>query len=175
MALASLSRYRSEHRDQNWTGKYHRMLPGQEWILKCIDHGLEIFYGYGKKPLLPFIWSIVTVFLFGILWWIGGLKRHKDTDQMSIFEKYGPGKIRVSTNRPQGWDWKRRLQVFIEVMIFSGTVFLSGTRLFIEPPELPEMPMWTRFQTKMAFTSERTLGAFFSILFFIAIGATVIR
>jgi hypothetical protein len=60
-------------------------------------------------------------------------------------------------------------------MIFSATVFLSGTRLFIEPPDLPEMPRWTEFQTRVAFTAERVLGAFFSILFFIAISATVVR
>jgi len=60
-------------------------------------------------------------------------------------------------------------------MLFSATIFLSGTRLFIDPPMLPELPRWSRFQIKVAFTAERVLGAFFSILFFLSIGATVVR
>ena len=113
--------------------------------------------------------------VFGSIWWIGGLRRNKSTNQKGIFEKYGHGDKQVSKKPLQKRNWQRELYIFAEVMLFSATVFLSGTRLFIDPPEVPELPGWSRFRTKAAFTAERALGAFFSILFFLAIGATVVR
>jgi len=58
---------------------------------------------------------------------------------------------------------------------FSITVFLSGTRLFIDPPEIPKIKGRSRSMIKKAFVLERILGALFSILFFLAISGTVIR
>jgi hypothetical protein len=151
------------------------MNHAEERIRKHIDAGLEIFYGYGKKPLYPLGWSIGTVFLFGIVWRIGGLKAHKNEPRRGMIEKYGLDEGGKPKNRSLGKDWRSELKILADVMIFSITIFLSGTRLFIDPPNLPEMSGWTNFQTKMIFTAERVLGAFFSILFFLAIGATIVR
>ncbi|HNX09255.1 MAG TPA: pentapeptide repeat-containing protein, partial [Methanothrix sp.] len=171
--------YRKEHRDRDWGGKYHGMSPVEERIRKHIDAGLEIFYGYGKKPLYPLGWAIGTVLLFGIAWWIGGLETHNDKSRKDlrkgIIEKYGSGKKTGPKNQSKGRDWRREIEIPIDAMIFSATIFLSGTRLFVDPPKLPELPRWSKSTTKFVFTAERVLGAFFSILFFLAIGATVIR
>ena len=167
--------YRKEHRYQDWGGKYHGMGSVEEWLRKRIDAGLEIFYGYGKKPLYPLGWSIGTVLLFGIIWRIGGLKAHNDKSRRGIIEKYGHCNGTAPKNQSRGKDWRSEIQILADSMIFSITIFLSGTRLFIDPPELPDMPRWSRIQTKVAFTAERVLGAFFSILFFLAVGATVVR
>ena len=161
--------YRLKHRTQNWSGKYHKMNTREEWIRKRIDVGLELFYGYGKKPLNPIGWSIGTILSFGLIWWIGGLRGYGDTNQKGVFKKY------VLEKEDRSRDSRSKLYVLAEAMIFSAAVFLSGTKLFIDPPRQPKMQEMTRFQTKIVFTIERVLGALFSILFFLALGATIVR
>jgi hypothetical protein len=165
--------YRKAHREQSCGGKYHGMHPAEEWIRKRIDVGLEAFYGYGKKPIWPLLWSAGTILLFGAFWQIGGLKRGKGANQRGILERYGPHEAQAS-RKPQRRDWKRELRAIADAMIFSATLFLSGTRLFVDPPQMPEVQ---RHQSlaKAAFIAERVLGAFFSILFFLAISGTVVR
>ena len=60
-------------------------------------------------------------------------------------------------------------------MLFSATVFLSGTRFFVEPPAQPEVQRLSVSQAKWTMIIERVLGALFSILFFLAISGTVVR
>jgi hypothetical protein len=151
------------------------MGPVEEWIRKHIDGSLEIFYGYGKKPLYPLGWSIGTVLLFGIIWRNSGPKTCTNKSRIGIFEKHGRTKVTDSKDLSLDSNWRREIQILANAMILSITIFLSGTRLFIDPPELPELPRWSRFQTNVAFTTERVLGAFFSILFFLAISGTVVR
>jgi len=62
-----------------------------------------------------------------------------------------------------------------DILAFSATVFLSGTRLFIDPPPLPKIEGRSRSLIKKAFILERVLGALFSVLFFIAISGTIAR
>ncbi|MDD1726825.1 MAG: hypothetical protein LUQ08_03305 [Methanothrix sp.] len=60
-------------------------------------------------------------------------------------------------------------------MGYSVTVFLSGTKFFIDPPALPRVEGRSRSMIKKAFILERVLGALFSVLFFIAISGTIVR
>ena len=60
-------------------------------------------------------------------------------------------------------------------MLFSATLFLSGTRLFVDPPAMPKLEGWLAAHARSFFIAERVLGAFFSILFFLAISGTVVR
>lgn len=61
------------------------------------------------------------------------------------------------------------------ILGYSVTVFLSGTRIFIDPPPLPRIEGRSRSWMKKAFILERVLGALFSVLFFIAIIGTIVR
>jgi hypothetical protein len=99
-----------------------------------------------------------TIVLFGIFWNIGT----KDDYE-------------YSTSRCKRWDEvSLKLRLFnMKGLIFSATVFLSGTRLFVDPPEIPEPTKWSRSFVKSMFTLERVLGAFFSILFFLTIAETI--
>jgi len=60
-------------------------------------------------------------------------------------------------------------------MLFSATLFLSGTRLFVDPPAMPRLEGWLATYSRSFFIAERVLGAFFSILFFLAVSGTVVR
>ena len=61
------------------------------------------------------------------------------------------------------------------ILGYSVTVFLSGTKFFIDPPPLPRIEGRSRSRIKKAFILERVLGALFSVLFFIAISGTIVR
>ena len=143
-------------------------------FMHIIDFGAMIFYGYSKKPLFPLLWSIGTIFFFGAIWWIGGFRSDNYLNQTGIFERYSSNEAKAPTNRPSSQD-KWNVQILVEVMLFSATIFLSGTRLFIDPPAIPLLKGRVAPLVRLVFIAERALGAFFSILFFLAIGATVVR
>jgi hypothetical protein len=137
--------YRKEHRAQPWTA----MGSMEEWIRKWfIDFPMEWLYGYGTKPLYPVGWSLVIIGFFGIFWRFAGL---------------GTREWPPASQLKEGSLWWHAL-------IFSLTVFLSGTKLFIDPPELPILQGRSKSLIKRAFIAERALGAFFSILLFLTMG-----
>lgn len=146
--------YRKEHRGQPWPG----INPFEESVRKFFDMFLEIFYGYGKKPLLPLAWSFGTILVLGIFWGVIEQRR-----QEVNFNEY---------SCIQNINFKNKITSMIKPFLFSATVFLSGTKLFIDPPEVPNK---NSSLIKVAFIFERVLGALFSILFFLAISGTVIR
>jgi hypothetical protein len=148
--------YRIEHRGQPWAG----IGSFEVSIRKFVDVFLEYFYGYGKKPLYPLGWSIGTILLFGVIWGIIGQRRRVD--------EYCFVQDQITTV----WD---RIHSILNPFLFSITIFLSGTKLFVDPPEIPVIPGLSKSMTRGIFTLERVLGAFFFILLFLAIGATVVR
>jgi len=89
-----------------------------------------------------------------------------------IFERFGQQNAAVMSER-QGL--LGGLRAFTDALLLSATVFLSGARLFVEPPAQPEMQRLSANQAKWAMIVERVLGALFSILFFLAISGTVVR
>ncbi len=163
--------YRRLHREQDWSGKYHPMHPAEEEARKWIDIGLQYSYGYGKKPLWPLLWSAGIIILFGIIWSMAGMNGRQGNGR-GIFERFGQQNATVKSERQDWWGGPR---AFADALLFSATVFLSGTRLFVEPPAQPEMQRLSANQVKWAMIFERVLGALFSILFFLAISGTVIR
>lgn len=148
--------YRKEHRSQDWRGGYHGMSFIEEWVRKKVDIVLEWSYGYGKRPLNPILGSLFAIAIFGLFWrWVG------------LGTREWPPVTRL--NREDHWS------LWLHSLIFSFTVFLSGTKLFIDPPDIPLLQGQSELLVKRAFIAERALGAFFSILFFLAIGATIVR
>lgn len=144
--------YRKEHRGHPWP-----LVGGvAEPIMKCFDFFLEWFYGYGTRPLNAIGFSFAIIIVFGIIWKAIGLG--------------GPNDLTGEVGR----NWEKPDNP-LDILGFSAHVFLSGTKLFIDPPDTPEIKGRSRSMIKKAFTLERILGALFSILFFLAIGRTIIR
>ena len=160
--------YRRLHCDQPWSGSYHALHPAEEWLRKKIDLGLQAFYGYGKKPIWPLLWSAGTILFFGLIWRRAGVDGGRGRG--GIFERFSPGgekKERISL--------EEQLRALGGAMLFSATLFLSGTRLFVDPPAMPRLEGWLAAHARSFFIAERVLGAFFSILFFRRISGTVVR
>jgi hypothetical protein len=154
-----------------WIESLEQYLP--DFLPASFDFLAMIFYGYGVKPLYPLIWSIGSIFLFGFIWMIGGL--NASIGNQGIFERYGCNQMDCSENRPGCRDLWRMLHALLYAINFSIIVFLSGTKLFIDPPEIPKLQKLPKSLAKRVFVAERVLGAFFSILLFIAINSTVVR
>jgi hypothetical protein len=146
--------YRKEHRAQPWPG----VSDWKEFIRKMIDYPLEWFYGYGKEPFNAFFISLGIVIVFAFYWRYVGLGGPKDKtkDSLKDGEEWLDGDV-------------------TDILGFSVTVFLSGTKFFIDPPALPKIEGRSRSWIKKAFILERVLGALFSVLFFVAIGGTIVR
>jgi len=91
-----------------------------------------VTYGYGAKPEYPLIWSIAIILIFGFIWW--------GTEPSLKSGKY------VSTLK--------------DAFRFSFMVFLSSTKLSVDPPDLEiREESWD----KSIFLAERLIG---SLLFF---------
>ncbi|HNX40699.1 MAG TPA: hypothetical protein PKK11_08955, partial [Methanothrix sp.] len=161
--------YRRLHRDQDWGGGYHSMPIWEEGARKWIDLGLQYTYGYGKKPILPLLWSAGTVLLFALIWRAFGLC---NGNHRGLWERYGPEGARQTSGQRR---WPGELRALGIALLFSATVFLSGTRLFVDPPAMPVFEGRLASHVRAFFIAERVLGALFSILFFLAIGGTVVR
>lgn len=134
------------------------MAPWEEAFGKLIDRPLEWFYGYGTKPFYAFFWSLGIVIAFFLYWWWVGLGGPKDKTKESLKD---------------GEEWLDG--DITDILGYSVTVFLSGTRFFIDQPALPKIEGRSRSWIKKAFMLERLLGALFSVLFFIAISGTIVR
>ena len=129
---------------------------GNEPLMYLFDGGAWVFYGYGKRPLYPLLWSIIIVALYSGIWISIGSKSSKgEIDEYSSIKR-----------------WPRNLS---DALIFSATVFLSGTKLFVDPPAIPEISGVSRSFIRKAFTIERLLGALFSVLFFLAVTGMIIK
>lgn len=144
------------------------MHPWEEWLRKKIDLGLQAFYGYGKKPIWPLLWSAGTILLFGLIWRRAGVDGGKSRG--GIFESFSP-----SGDMKEKISLEEQLRALGGAMLFSATLFLSGTRLFVDPPAMPKLEGWLAANARTFFIAERVLGAFFSILFFLSISGTVVR
>ncbi|MDD1757120.1 MAG: pentapeptide repeat-containing protein [Methanotrichaceae archaeon] len=150
----SYFQYRKERRNQDWPG----INDWEEKIRKALDYPLEWFYGYGTRPLSAFLISIGIIFLFGLFWWGIGLGGIGDVTKADL---------------PPEQEWEHR--GIADIMGYSATVFLSGTKFFIDTPPIPRIAGKSRSLIKKAFTFERLLGTLFSILLLIAIGGTIVR
>jgi hypothetical protein len=134
---------------------------GRKWtesaFIWLIDLLLWHLNGYGKKPANPLMWSIGLVIIFTIIWLCISLMKKKDVDE------YNPPNSRSNIFR-----------MLIDEFRFSSTLFLSGTKLFVDPPKLPE-ETGKISGVKFIYYTERILGALFSFLFFVAITGMIIR
>jgi hypothetical protein len=122
------------------------------------------FFGFGKKPEYTIIWSFFFIALFSVFWSYKNLQKCSRSSRVGALERW---KIPFSMR-----CLKRICSILAISLKFSITVFLAGTRLFIEVPLLPKgiSSTWA----KRMFWAERALGAIFSLLLFLAISNTVL-
>jgi hypothetical protein len=134
---------------------FRRSITGDP-LMYLFDLGAWTFYGFGKKPLFTLIWSIFFILLFGGIWIaMGSKKSRSEIDEYSQIKKW-----------PKG---------VLDALFFSATLFLSGTKLFVDPPVMPALQGVSRSTVNKVFIAERLLGALFSVLFFLAITGMLIK
>jgi hypothetical protein len=135
-----------------------------------LDLGAWVFYGFGKKPLYPLAWSIGIMLAFGAIWGIIGMRTNEITT-----DEYSHPQDQIFDKRPSNRSMWDKIYLVLKSFIFSTTIFLSGTKLFVDPPDVPEITGLPNSLITGIFTLERVLGALFFILFFLTLGATVVR
>lgn len=119
-----------------------------------------ILYGFGTRPEVPLAWSIVlTMGIFAPFWYLN----YREISG-GILEKYGSSD--KTSLRDKG-DFKQAIKL-------SSSIFLSGTKIFIDPPKIPEALKKSNPWINRVYLLERTLGATFFFLFFLAISKTII-
>ena len=149
--------------------------PENDPMMYVLDLGAWIFYGFGKKPLFTLCWSLGIVLLFGVFW-NAALTRKEESYPIKGYEPtMGNSTDEEGINHSKRLNIWNKIHRLLDPFLFSATIFLSSTKLFIDPPEIPKTLNWSPSLAKDIFTLERILGAFFSILLFIAIGGTVVR
>ncbi|HOT06358.1 MAG TPA: pentapeptide repeat-containing protein [Methanotrichaceae archaeon] len=146
--------YRTAHRAQGWPSSGNV----EEWGRKLLDYPLQYFYGYGTRPFFALFVSAILIIIFGIFWRGLGLG--------------GPHDITSKNLKPE--------QVWLNdditsIMIFSATVFLSGMKLFVDPPAIPNIEGRPRSTVKRLFIFERLMGMIFFVMFIIAWSGSVVR
>jgi hypothetical protein len=155
---------------------WHRK-PRDNPLRYLLDFGACILYGFGIKPEFSVGWSILVIVIFGLLW-----GRFNRLELVHPIDNNSPEVDKSEKRCPQDstlWDmfhalWVK-LHTWLEPFSFSARIFLSGTKLFINPPSIPEHLSRSKPMLRDLFTLERVLGALFSVLFFLAISRTVIR
>jgi len=164
--------YRHLHREQNWSVGYHKTMLPDEWGKKVFDFVLQYSCGYGKIPTWPLYWSAFFIIFFGVIWFVSGMDGHQGKDGRCVLEWFGQ---QNDSAKFRHRDWWGGACAVVDAMLFSATVFLSGTRLFVDPPKKLELEGRPGTFFGAVFILERVLGALFSILFFLAISGTVVR
>lgn len=184
--------YLEDYDDCYYEYRKERRAEMKEWHKILGDGFLQVASGYGTKPLRPLIFSSVIIILFSLVWRAVGLVNPNGV--MDVYRlkepvwgnwhgsrtgkaiKYMKTDKRVNILRLLG---RRPILIFLKDMIpvifYSATVFLSGTKLFIDPPNTPKIVGAPRHLIKGLFITERILGAILSILFIMAISWTVVR
>ncbi len=125
-----------------------------------------IFYGFGTEPVLALIWSILLIGFFSAFWY---------QKQRTISEKkHDEYSLEFYTNQKTiDLNLKAQLIKYLGALSLSTAIFLSGTKFFIDPPEISKEMERSSPWVSRVFKIERFLGGFFSILFFISIGSVI--
>ncbi|MCX6680556.1 MAG: pentapeptide repeat-containing protein [Methanothrix sp.] len=151
----------SEMRNQT----VHQSFSGQEnkFLISLLYSLSQILYGFGTKPELPLAWSGLFVIAFALYWYY----IYQNMISGSIYDRYGTMKRNIGA--PVNKKIYSELLRLLDAIKFSLSIFLSGTTLFFDPPEIPKRLTGSRVWMKRIYLAERTLGAGFFFLFFFAI------
>jgi hypothetical protein len=119
----------------------------------CINTLLHISYGYGTKPEYSLYWSVALMAIFGFIWSCTEIRE-------PLFEKER--------------NSRRKISKLADPYLFSAKIFLSGTKLFVDPPKYRKPPGWRGSAVKILFIGERTLGMALFFLFIFAVSASML-
>lgn len=108
--------------------------------------------------------SVVVVIAFTFFWRAIGIKT---PDKPADGNVSGEGRQDRRSFRRSGIN--TRLLLLLEALSFSMMVFLSGTKIFIDTPNSPDMPGRVKHLAAGMFVLERIIGAIAAILIFVAI------
>jgi hypothetical protein len=146
--------YRTSHRFQAWPSAGDI----EEWGRKLLDYPLQYFYGYGTRPFFSFFYSAILVIIFGILWKGLGLGGSHDITSKTL----KPDQVWMNDD-------------LLSIIIFSTTVFLSGMKIFVDPPAIPKIEGRSNSTIRRLFILERLIGMIFFVLFIIAWSGSFVR
>lgn len=107
--------------------------------------------------------SAIVIIVFTFFWRAIGIKAPEKFADKSISAE-GRHDIRSSIRS----SIKNEIPMLLEALSFSMTVFLSGTKIFIDKPNTPDMPGRVKYLAA-GFALERIIGAVIVILIFVAI------
>jgi uncharacterized protein YjbI with pentapeptide repeats len=149
---------------------------------KISDYFLQLANGYGTKPLRAPFFSLVIIVIYGIFWWAIGLKNPNEK-QIPPQEPRSPirralipvRRALISHQRKMPKSLCNWIGLFIPSIFYSANVFLSGAKLFINPPDTQNEIDAPQYIITILFITESILGAILSILFFMALSWTVVR
>jgi uncharacterized protein YjbI with pentapeptide repeats len=174
--------YRTQYRTKGWDSSSDNENPNLSlvniapWVItksdepfkKFIDTILDFSYAYGTEPIRPFYFSLIIIIAYAALWrGIGYRKKFYVTKfQSSDGETSADNFVRTIINE---------INREKDSLVFSILLFLSGTRLFVDPPKLPGFPANSSRLASIMYFSERILGALFLALLLISISKTIIR
>jgi hypothetical protein len=154
------------YRDMGWFEDanecYYEYMKNRECkgrFSDCINKVLFVSYGYGTKPEYSLIWSFGLIILFGIIWDLSGIRAST---------------LDVEKGDSEGNRRMRGIVKFIDAIIFSAVVFLSGTKLFVDPPEYSDSSRASESLVRFFFTTERVLGMMLFFLFIFAVSASLL-
>jgi hypothetical protein len=133
----------------------------------CINTVLHVSYGYGTKPEYSLYWSVALMAIFGVIWSRTGIRG-------SIFEADSTKRGSGLRNRVAKVANRKGIAKVADPYLFSAKIFLSGTKLFVDPPKYRKPPGWRGSVVKTLFISERTLGMILFFLFIFAISASML-
>jgi uncharacterized protein YjbI with pentapeptide repeats len=126
-----------------------------------------ILYGFGTKPLYTLIWSLILmIFVFGPFWWHVQRKSSEKKGDEYSWDNYDHKASLKS-------DINSKFHEIINAIMLSSSIFLSGTKFFIDPPDLPEALEKVTPWVSRVFKLERFFGGILSILFLISIGSVI--
>jgi uncharacterized protein YjbI with pentapeptide repeats len=131
-------------------------------IYSGMDFAQEITYGYGTKPLSALVVSVISILIFSFLFLVSRFSWQKSKSTPEYDNNY----------YYEGIIFK--YLDFFWYIKFSFLTFLSGTKLFVNAPNLPEISGKRKDLFNSLYILERILGGILFALFVLALTRTVI-
>jgi hypothetical protein len=147
----------------------------EDILTKTFKFGAMYLYGFGVKPDYPLEWSMILMGLFSIIWFFLGYSKSELMETINAIQVDGFQCSNEEMKKAPQCSSKKGSLSTDNSIVFSIAVFLSGTKFFIDPPDIPESKKrMSPYIANAVFIVERALGAIFSVLFFYALSKSIV-